>query len=153
MAKKSKVLKEKLSENESLFIQCYFDQSSPTFGNGTQSAIEALGEDAFKTENGNINYNLAGVRAYDMLRMAKIYTAGKELLNRQGFNDTSVEAQHTFLINQSAELGTKAKAIDMYYKLMNKYTEKHTLEGEVVVKWGNGSSNPVQPSSKASTSS
>lgn len=125
----SKLKQETLSENELLFVEYYFNQSSDTFGNGTQSIIRALGEQQFTRQDGSINYNLAGVIAHDWLRLAKIYEKGKELLNNQGFNDTSVEAQHTFLINQSAELNTKAKAIDMYYKLTGRYTEKINVAG------------------------
>lgn len=131
MARKPKLLKETLSENEKLFVEYYYDQSSDTFGNGTKSIISAYGEEEFTTDKGVINYNLAGVKAYELLRIPKIYDAGKEMLNRQGFNDTSVEAQHTFLINQSSELSTKAKAIDMYYKLMSKYpATKQELVGK-----------------------
>lgn len=135
---KSDLLNEELAENEKLFVEQYFSQSSDTFGNGTQSVINAFGEAMFKTDTGSINYNFAGVKSYELLRTPKIYMAGKELLNKQGFNDNSVEAQHSFLINQSADMGVKARAIDMYYKLVGRYIEKHETKVEVVDKLPEG---------------
>jgi len=147
MAHKSKLKKEVLSDAEKTFVEYYYDQSSPTFANGTQSLLSAFGKAKYTTREGTLNYNAAGVAAYELLRIPKIFMAGQAMLNRQGFNDTSVEAQHTFLINQSAELGTKAKAVDMFYKLKNKYpNSKMELTGKdgapliptsIVIKIGN----------------
>lgn len=134
---KSDLLDEVLTENEALFVECYYNQSSNTFGNGTQSIIDAFGEGQFPGKDGGINYNLAGVKAYELLRTPKIYTAGDKLLTSQGFNDTSVDTQHSFLINQSADLGIKAKGIDMYNKLKGRYTEKidHTSGGKPIIQF------------------
>ena len=133
---KSELLDTELTDNEKLFAESYYNQSSPTFGNGTQSAIDAYGEDAFPYKEGNgVNYNLAGVKAYELLRTPKIYTYGDKLLTSQGFNDTSVDTQHSFLISQSADLNIKAKGIDMYNKLKGRYTEKidHTSGGMPII--------------------
>lgn len=43
------------------------------------------------------------------------------LLDLEGFNDQNVDRQHTFLLNQDADLGSKARALDMYYKRFGKY--------------------------------
>lgn len=132
---KSDLKREHLSETEKTFIEYYFDQSSPTFGNGTQSILQAFGEGQFQREDGSINYNLAAVKAHELLRLPNIYLAGMDYLNSQGFNDASVDTQHSFLINQSADLNVKAKGIDMFNKLKGRYTEKreHTFPQGVQV--------------------
>lgn len=132
---KSDLKREHLSETEKTFIEYYFDQSSPTFGNGTQSILQAFGEGQFQREDGSINYNLAAVKAHELLRLPNIYMAGMDYLNSQGFNDASVDTQHSFLINQSADLNVKAKGIDMFNKLKGRYTEKreHTFPQGVQV--------------------
>ena len=132
---KSDLKREHLSETEKTFIEYYFDQSSPTFGNGTQSVLSAYGEEMFTKEGGGINYAYAGQKAYELLRLPEIYKAGMEYLNSQGFNDASVDTQHSFLINQSADLNVKAKGIDMFNKLKGRYTEKreHTFPQGVQV--------------------
>lgn len=124
---KSDLKREHLSETEKTFVEYYFDQSSPTFGNGTQSILQAFGENQFQREDGSINYNLAAVKAHELLRLPNIYMAGMDYMNSQGFNDSSVDNQHTFLINQSADMNVKAKGIDMYNKLKGRYTEKKEL--------------------------
>jgi len=118
---RSKLSKTVLSENEKLFVELYFTQSSDTFGNGTQSIIEALGEKEFINSRGILSYDNAARRAHDWLRLTKIYEAGNKLIESQGFNDSSVDSQHSFVINQSAELGTKLRAIDIYNKLKGRY--------------------------------
>ncbi len=125
---KSDLKRDVLSLTEKTFVEYYFDQSSLTFGNGTQSIIAAFGEDQFQREDGSLNYNLAAVKAHELLRLPNIYTAGMEYLNSQGFNDASVDSQHSFLVNQSADLGVKAKGIDMYNKLKGRYTEKKEIK-------------------------
>lgn len=142
----SETLKENLTENEKLFADYYYNQSSDTFGNGTQSVIRAFGEDAFPNKEGGINYNYAGVKAHELLRMPKVYTYGEQWLTSQGFNDTSVDTQHSFLINQSADLSIKAKAIDIYNKLKNRYSEKVHLTGNIKLQWADDNNNPVQAS-------
>ena len=128
MADRSKFLDEHLNESEQLFVEYYFNQSSPTFGNGTQSIISALGEGRFTDDKGKLNLNLAGVTAHEWLRIPKVYKAGMEFMNSQEFNDASVDNQHTFLINQSADMNVKAKGIDMYNKLKGRYTDKKQIE-------------------------
>jgi hypothetical protein len=125
----SKLRKEELTENELLFIEYYYDQSSPTFGNGTQSVIEAFGEEEFTDSKGFLNYNTAARRASDYLINAKFYERGAKYLHKQGFNDTSVDSQHSFLINQNADIGVKQRAIDMYNKLMGRYEKDNSQKG------------------------
>jgi hypothetical protein len=127
MGDKSEFRQKHLSETEKTFVEYYFDQSSPTFGNGTQSVLSAYGEEMFTKENGGINYAYAGQKAYELLRIPEIYKAGMDYMNAQGFNDASVDNQHTFLINQSADMNVKAKGIDMYNKLKGRYTEKREV--------------------------
>lgn len=50
-----------------------------------------------------------------------------ELMDKM-FNDEEIRRQHSFLINQFTDLGVKAKAIDMYYKVSGKYTENPANE-------------------------
>ena len=128
MGDKSEFRQKHLSEAEKTFVEYYFDQSSPTFGNGTQSVIQAFGEDFFTKGKDGINYAYAGQKAYELLRIPEIYKAGMDYMNAQGFNDASVDNQHTFLINQSADMNVKAKGIDMYNKLKGRYTDKKQIE-------------------------
>jgi len=130
---KSPLLTKQLTDNEALFVEYYYTQSSDTFGNGTQSILSAFGEGEFQTKNGTINYNFAGVKAYELLRTPKIYEAGRDLLNKQGYNDESVDAQHSFVINQSADLSTKLRAIDIYNKLQGRYEKDNKQKQANVV--------------------
>lgn len=120
---KSKILNEELLPEEKAFCEAYFNHTSDTFGNGTKSAMKAYG---IKNENS------AGVKAYDLLRTGKIYTYGDKLLISQGFNDTAVDNQHAFLIEQSADLNIKAKGIDMYNKLKGRYEKDNSQKQPIV---------------------
>ena len=125
-----------LTEDEELFILAYYDQASPTFGNGTQSIITARGEQYFTNSKGLINYNLAGVKAYEWLRLHKITSKGRDILNKQGFNDDSVDTQHSFVINQSADMSTKLRAIDIYNKLQGRYEKDNKQKQDFTLNIG-----------------
>ena len=62
--------------------------------------------------------------AYKILRKPQIRSLIDAKLEEYGFNDYSVNQQHLFLLNQSADLKTKSKAIDMFYKLKGKYLKE-----------------------------
>ena len=65
-----------------------------------------------------------------MLTKVNIFTYINLKLEEFGFSDDSVDKQHLFLLNQHTDLKTKAKAIDMFYKLRGRYAPD---KGEVKV--------------------
>lgn len=131
----SKLAKQFLDQTEKDFVELYFSQNSHVFGNGVQSVIEALGEDYFTNKKtGLLNYSLAGVTAHDWLKKPKIYDAGNKILEKEGFNDSSVDTQHSFLINQHADLSVKQRSIDMYNKLKGRYEKDNKQVGDSIAK-------------------
>lgn len=106
----------KLNLNQERFCQIYTDLDKELFGNGVQSYVEAYNIDTNKKGW----YNSAVVSASRLLTNDKIVKRINELLVKQGFNDENVERQHLFLLNQHADLKTKMKAVDSYYKLTGK---------------------------------
>ena len=94
-------------------------------GNGTQAIIDA-GYNIYYPKSTAVNYNLAKVMAHENLTKPYICDFITSKLREYGFDDENVELQHLAVINQHADLGSKMKAIDTYYKLKNKYpAEKH----------------------------
>lgn len=129
---KSTVLDTHLTDEEQLFVDCYFNMTSDVFGNGTKSVVEAM-KDKITRDDGSINYDYAAVKAYELLRTPKIMDAGRKLLSKQCFNDESVDTQHAFLIQQHSDLGVKQRAIDMYNKLQGRYEKDNKQKATSVV--------------------
>jgi len=67
------------------------------------------------------NPKVAAAMAWENLRKPNLMAYVDSLLEQYGFNDDNVEKQHLFILQQHADLKTKAKAIDMFYKLKGKY--------------------------------
>ena len=109
-------MKDKLSLKQKLFCEAYLE----TLGNGTEAVIKA-GYSIGK--NGHPDRNLAKSIASENLTKPDILACINTLLKKSGLCDENVAVHHWFLINQCVDLGVKAKAIDMYYKLKNKYTQ------------------------------
>jgi len=57
------------------------------------------------------------------------------LLEAGGFNDENVDKQHSFLLNQYADLKSKLGAIKEYNQLKGRIVEKHKIEGDISIKW------------------
>jgi len=73
-------------------------------------------------KNGLINRNLASSIASENLTKPAVTEYIQLLLDHTGFNDTNVERQHLFLLNQNMDLTNKRGALDMYYKLKGLYS-------------------------------
>jgi phage terminase small subunit len=67
------------------------------------------------------NRNVAKTGAWQLGQREHINAYINKLLNDQGFEDKNVAKQHLFLINQHADLASKSRGIDMFYKLGGKY--------------------------------
>lgn len=67
------------------------------------------------------NARSAASAASALLTLRNISAYVTSILPREGYNDENVQNQHLSLINQEEDKRTKAKAIDMYFKLKGKY--------------------------------
>jgi hypothetical protein len=97
-------------------------------GDGVEAIIEAGYDVNYKNKKGEDtgvpNRKLASVMAYENLRKPHIIAYINSKLEEYGFNDDSVEKQHLFLLNQHADLKTKMKAVDIFYKVRGKYPKE-----------------------------
>ena len=108
-----------LTEQQKLFVEYYL-----TYGaNGIDAVINAGYDVTFKSKRGNggINRKLAYVIASENLVKPNIVAYCNLRLDEYGYNDSNVERQHNFLLNQNSDLGAKARAIDMMYKKRGEY--------------------------------
>lgn len=119
-----KVKDPKLSLKQKLFCQAYVEG----YGNGTEAVLKA--GYSISNKNGHPDRNLAKSIASENLTKPYISAYIASLLERVGLNDENVAAQHLFLINQCVDLGVKTRAVDMYYKLRNKYTPIDPMKEE-----------------------
>ena len=94
-----------LTLKEKSFSDHYLD-----FGADGVSAVYAAG---YACKNANVASGIA----YDNLRKPKIIAYINSKLEEYGFNDDMVMKQHLFLMQQHSHLPSKAKAVEMYYKL------------------------------------
>jgi hypothetical protein len=83
------------------------------------------GVDAIKEAGYDVKNNIvAAAMSYENLRKPHLMAYVNALLEEYGFNDDHVEKQHMFLLQQHADLKTKAKAIEMYYRLRGKFPKE-----------------------------
>lgn len=101
-----------LTLKEKIFSEAYLEFG----GNGVQAVFKA----GYKVKNALV----ASAIAYENLRKPNIIAYVDSLLEQYGFNDDNVEKQHLFLLNQFGDLKTKAKAIEMFYRLQGKFKDK-----------------------------
>lgn len=66
-------------------------------------------------------------QAKELLLSDNIIQRVNQLLEEDGFNDTNVDKQHLFLINQHADLSTKMKGIEHYNKLKKRTNDVQTI--------------------------
>lgn len=126
-----------LSFKQKLFAEGYLKHK----GNGVDAVIYAGYDVRKKYQGGNpinnvFNRKLAKVIASENLTKPNLMAYIQTLYERYGFTDEAVEREHLFLINQQADLKTKAKAIDMFYNLKSRYPAKKmdlTSLGEAIV--------------------
>lgn len=98
-----------LSFKEKAFCESYLSY----VGNGTQAVINA----GYEAKNETV----AAAIASENLRKPHISQYINLLLDKAGFNEASTKKQHSFLLNQFADLSIKARAIDMYYRIKGLY--------------------------------
>jgi hypothetical protein len=118
---------DKLNPKQELFCKLY-SSDKEFFGNGVQSYIEAYEINILKQGA----YNGARSSAYDLLTNPHILKRIDELLEVKGLNDSQVDKELLFVIQQKADLGSKVAAIREYNKLKQRITEKidHTTKGD-----------------------
>lgn len=113
-----------LTPKERLFAEHYLE----FYGNGVQAVFTA----GYECKNAKV----AAAIAYENLRKPHIIAYIDSRLVEYGFSDENVEKQHLFTLNQFADLASKNKAIDMFYKLKGKYAAEkvdHTTGGQPFV--------------------
>lgn len=110
---------EKLNLKQELFCQLYATNRT-FFGNGVQSYIEAYEPD----QNKQGWYAVARTRAYYLLTNIDILDRINELLELEPLNNTTVDKQLSFVINQSADMNAKVAAIREHNKLKQRITDK-----------------------------
>ena len=113
--KHTPIKKDRLTLKQCLFCQYYLE----TQGNGAEAVIKA-GYGVTK-ESGQVDRRLAKSIASENLTKPHLLAYLNTLLDKTGLNDQMVSAHLAFLINQFGDLSVKLRAIDMYYKLHNKY--------------------------------
>lgn len=97
-----------MTPKEKAFADKYLD----LFGNGTRAIMGVYT---------NVkNPKVAAAMAYEYLRKPHIYEYVNSKLEEAGFNDDNVTKQHLFVINQQADLPSKTRAIELFYKLKGK---------------------------------
>ncbi len=110
------------------FCQLYINADRELFGNGVQCYLETFGDQYHKEKKRPMKYEVACVLASKELSKVKVIGRINELLETGGFNDTNVDKQHLFLINQHADLKTKMAAIKEYNTVKKRVDNKLTLD-------------------------
>ncbi len=98
-----------MSMKEKLFCDAYLSFKG--------DAVDAVFEAGYDCKNANV----ASVMAFDLLRKPNLIAYINSKFEEYGFNDDNAFKQHLFLMQQHSDYKTKAKAIDMYYKLKGSY--------------------------------
>lgn len=140
-----------LTFKQKLFAEGYLKHK----GNGVDAVIYA-GYDVRKRDregqpiDNYFNRKLSAVISSQNLTKLNVTAYIQTLYERYGFSDEAVEREHLFLINQHADLKTKAKAIDMFYNLRAKYPAKKldltTLGQSIIgIEYVNPTTNKQEP--------
>lgn len=121
--------KEKLDPKRERFCQLY-SSDKEFFGNGVQTYIEVYEPDKTKPNW----YKTACANASEILSNPRVFNRINEILEDKGLNDSFVDKQLLFIINQHADFGSKVAAIKEYNKLKKRITEQHEVSGDLIVK-------------------
>ena len=84
--------------------------------------------------NGRVNRILASKMARDNLLKGSIQQYNEILFERAGCHEESVDKQVLKLLNQDADLGAKARGLDIYYKKIGAYApekREHSVDAEL----------------------
>lgn len=114
------------NERQELFCQLYASDKE-FFGNGVETYLEVYDVDRSKPNW----YKTACAAASRLLSNVKVYTRINELLDSNGLNDTFVDKQLLFLIQQHEDKGLKIAAIREYNKLKQRILEKIEHSGKI----------------------
>lgn len=119
--KKTNPKKKKLTLKEEEFCRLYASKEE-FFGNGVRSYIQAYGP--------KVKYNSAKVEAHRLLTNPNILERINETLEDVVLNDTFVDKQLSFLIQQHDDFSGKLGAIREYNKLKNRINNTLEIKGE-----------------------
>lgn len=117
-----KIMESGLTLKQERFCQEYV--SKERFASGVESYAVSHGIDLTKPGK----YNICGVEACKLLKNPKILTRIRELLDTNGLNDEAVDRELLFIILQNADMGAKARGIDIFNKLRNRIDNKLKVE-------------------------
>lgn len=122
------------SQSEESFCLLYVQE----LGNGVQAALASYG-----TDEKPISYRTASAIACENLKKPRLLKRIRELLDTGPLSDESVDAELSFLVTQSADLGAKKGGIDIFNKIKGRY-EKDNSQKQVsvinVIKYGDNDS-------------
>lgn len=120
---------DKLTKRQEKFCELYAT-SAEFFGNWVQAYLEVYDVNTSKPWW----YKTACANASRLLSNDKVCKRINELMNSWWFNDENVDKQHSFLINQFADLWVKMRAISEYNSLkarLQKWLQKAVNNWEV----------------------
>lgn len=83
------------------------------------------------------NAKEASAISWENLQKPNLIAYINHSLEEAGFNDDNVYKQHLFLVNQHADFPSKAKAIDMFYKLKGNYAPEKSVNLNIEVEASN----------------
>ncbi len=109
----------KLTTRQQRFCELYATDRE-FFWNWVQVYLEVYDIDTSKSWR----YKTACVNASRLLSNAKVCKRINELMISWWFTDENVDKQHSFLINQFADLWVKMRAVSEYNKLKNRIVER-----------------------------
>src|SRR3990167_9187348 len=98
---------------EKLFADTYLTNG----GNGAQAAMAT-----FQCKSALVGSAIA----YEYLRKPHITAYIQSHYEEHGFNLDDVTKEHLFLLNQHADLKSKTKAVELFYRLRGKLQDKDT---------------------------
>ena len=108
--------KYKITMRQKLFCEAYLR----LYGNGVEAVYAAKYNPS--------TYNSAKAIASQNLTLLNLCGYINLKLEEYGYSDDNVEKQHLWLINQFANPQAKAKGIDMFYKVKNKYPAERVID-------------------------
>lgn len=112
----------RMTIKERLFCDAYLEFK----GDGVDAVFEA----GYKAKNALV----AAAIAHENLRKPNLIAYINSKLEEAGFNDDEVYKQHLFLLNQHSDFKSKAKAIEMYYKLKGSFAPEKSVNVNIDVK-------------------
>ena len=118
---------DELTPRQLKFIELY---CSDFLGNWVQAYLEVYDIDKTKPWW----YKTACASASRLLSNAKVYKKINQMLEEAWLNDNFVDKQMLFLISQHSDLWVKARMIEAYNKLKQRFVEKSEEKKEITIK-------------------